>query len=99
VNAVGSDGTGKRELDPALLHKAEVFVDDVQQSRTLGELQGLPEVEAVPIGDVLRGAHPGRRRGGVTVFDSTGIALQDVTSAWLAYRTARERGVGVTLHW
>lgn len=99
VNAVGSDTKGKRELDPALLRHAEVFVDDVGQSRSIGELQGLEDVEAVTIGDVLRGAHPGRRGAGPTVFDSTGIALQDLTTAWRAYRIAIERGVGVTLTW
>jgi ornithine cyclodeaminase len=99
VNAVGSDAAGKRELDPELLRAAQVFVDDPQQSRTIGELQGLDDVPAVAIGDVLRGAHPGRTERGITVFDSTGISLQDLTSAWLAYRTARERGAGVTLHW
>lgn len=99
VNAMGADTRGKRELDPALLRQAQVFVDDLQQSRSIGELQGLDGVEAVPIGDVLRGAHPGRRRPGISVFDSTGIALQDLTTAWRGYRMARERGLGTTLRW
>jgi ornithine cyclodeaminase/alanine dehydrogenase-like protein (mu-crystallin family) len=99
INAVGSDTKGKREIDQEVLRSAEVFVDDLQQSRTIGELQGLDDVEGVPIGDVLRGAHPGRTRRGVTVFDSTGISLQDLTAAWLAYRVAKERGVGTTLRW
>ena len=99
VNAVGSDSRGKRELHPEVLRAAEVFVDDVAQSRTIGELQGLDDVRGVPIGDVLRGAHPGRLREGMTVFDSTGIALQDLTTAWRAYLSALERGVGVTLDW
>ena len=99
INAVGSDTKGKRELDQAVLRDAEVFVDDLGQSRAIGELQGLDDVQGIPIGDVLRGAHPGRQRRGITVFDSTGISLQDLTAAWLAYRTAKERGVGVTLRW
>lgn len=99
VNAVGADTKGKRELDPGLLREAQVFVDDLQQSKNIGELQGLDGVEAVPIGDVLRGVHPGRRRSGITVFDSTGISLQDLTTAWRGYRMARERGLGITLCW
>jgi ornithine cyclodeaminase len=99
VNAVGSDTRGKREVDPAVLRAAEVFVDDPAQSRSIGELQGLDDVEGVPVGDVLRGAHPGRQRPGITVFDSTGISLQDLTTAWRAYRAALEEGIGVTLEW
>ena len=52
-----------------------------------------------PIGDVLRGAHPGRTGDGITVFDSTGIALQDLTTARRAYRLAVEQGVGTRLVW
>ena len=99
VNAVGSDARGKRELDPAVMRAAEVFVDDVQQSRAIGELQGLDDVEPVPVGDVLRGVHPGRRGGGITVLDSSGISLQDLTAAQRAYEMAREQGVGTTLVW
>jgi alanine dehydrogenase len=99
VNAVGSDGKGKREVDAGVLRAAQVFVDDPAQSRSLGELQDLDDVPAVPIGDVLRGAHPGRQGEGITVFDSTGIALQDLTTAWRAYRMAVEQGVGTRLVW
>ena len=99
VNAVGSDTRGKREVAPEVLREAEVFVDDLAQSRSIGELQDLEGVDGVPIGDVLRGLHPGRRRPGITVFDSTGIALQDLTTAWRAYEMATRHGTGVRLHW
>jgi ornithine cyclodeaminase/alanine dehydrogenase-like protein (mu-crystallin family) len=99
VNAVGSDSAGKRELDAGVLRAAQVFVDDPSQSRRIGELQGLDDVEAVAVGDVLRGAHPGRQGSGITVFDSTGISLQDLTSAWRAYRLALDRGIGTRLEW
>lgn len=99
VNAVGSDSAGKRELDPAVLRAAEVFVDAPAQSRTIGELQGMDDVDCVAVGDVIRGAHPGRQRPGLTVFDSTGISLQDLTTAWRAYRLAVEQGIGARLEW
>ena len=73
--------------------------DDVYQSRAIGELQGLDEVQPVAVGDVLRGPHPGRRGTEITVFDSSGISLQDLTSARFAYQMARDRGVGTTLVW
>ena len=99
MNAVGSDSRGKRELDGEVLRSAEVFVDDLAQSRSIGELQDLDDVPGVQIGDVLRGAHPGRCGQGITVFDSTGISLQDLTTAWRAYRAALEQGIGVRLDW
>jgi ornithine cyclodeaminase len=99
VNAVGSDTRGKREVAPEVLREAEVFVDDLAQSRSIGELQGLEGVDGVPIGDVLRGLHPGRQRPGITVFDSTGIALQDLTTACRAYEMATRHGMGVRLDW
>jgi ornithine cyclodeaminase/alanine dehydrogenase-like protein (mu-crystallin family) len=86
-------------LDPSILRAAQVFVDDPTQSRTIGELQGLAEVEAVPIGAVLQGVHSGRNGTGISVFDSTGIALQDLTTAWRAYTMALELGLGVKLDW
>jgi ornithine cyclodeaminase/alanine dehydrogenase-like protein (mu-crystallin family) len=99
VNAVGSDTAGKREVHEDVLRAAEVFVDDLAQSRSIGELQGLDDVWAVPIGDVLRGAYPGRQKEGITVFDSTGISLQDLTTAWRAYQMALDQGIGVKLVW
>jgi len=99
VNAMGSDTRGKRELEPAVLGAAQVFVDDVAQSRSIGELQGLEDVEPTLVGDVLRGAHPGRQGSGITVFDSSGISLQDLTAARVVVEMARERGLGTTLTW
>ena len=100
VNAIGSDTQGKRELDPLVMRAAQIFVDDENQSRQLGELQGLPDVPAVEIGRVLSEAHPGRASPlAITVFDSTGIALQDLVVAVRVFRLANAQGVGQRISW
>jgi ornithine cyclodeaminase len=101
VNAMGADTRGKQELDPALLAGAAVFVDEAAQAVTIGECQHacaaglLREQDLQPLGEVLAGMRPGRTSPGqVTVFDGTGVALQDLVVAELAWRLARERGAG-----
>lgn len=89
VTAMGSDGAGKRELDPALVVGADrLVVDDPEQSRTLGELQGVPAgagPDPVPLGDVVAGRATGRSsERDVTVCDLTGTGVQDTAIArWL----------------
>lgn len=89
VTAMGSDGPGKRELDPALVAAADrLIVDDPDQSRALGELQGVPPDAGptpVTLGDVLAGRAPGRTsESDVTVCDLTGTGVQDTAIArWL----------------
>ncbi|MDM7933164.1 iminosuccinate reductase BhcD [Tabrizicola sp.] len=99
---MGTDTVGKQEAEPALLGRACVFADEVAQSVSLGEAQhavaaGLLDATAItPLGDVLIGAHPGRRSSDeVTLFDGTGVGLQDLAVAAMAVRLARERGMGV----
>ena len=102
IAAMGTDTRGKQELDPALLARARVFTDEVAQSVTIGEAQhavgtGLLEASAiVPLGEVLTGAHPGRRSAEeITLFDGTGVGLQDLAVAAVAVQRARERGLGI----
>jgi len=100
INAVGSDTKGKRELPEGLLARARVFVDDAAQSRGIGELQWAPETACTEIGDVLSGkAQFARGAGDITVFDMTGIALQDLTVARLLERSARQAGKGQSIAW
>ena len=100
INAVGADTKGKRELPEGLLAKARVFVDDAAQSRSIGELQWSPETACIEIGDVLSGkAAFVRGAGDITVFDMTGIALQDLTVARLLERNARLAGKGQSIAW
>ncbi|HXC03920.1 MAG TPA: ornithine cyclodeaminase family protein, partial [Bacteroidia bacterium] len=100
INAMGADTKGKSELDVSVLDIADVFTDDLHQSRTIGELQKKPDKTAIEIGNVLLGNASARQREEqITVFDSTGIALQDLTTAELALHIAQERGLGTILHW
>ncbi|EJL83094.1 putative ornithine cyclodeaminase, mu-crystallin [Polaromonas sp. CF318] len=100
INAVGSDTKGKRELPEGLLAKARVFVDDAAQSRGIGELQWAPDTACTEIGDVLSGkAVFARGAGDITVFDMTGIALQDLTVARMLEQRARLDGKGQRIAW
>jgi alanine dehydrogenase len=102
LSCMGTDTKGKQEVEPALLGAASVFTDEVAQSITIGEAQhavgsGLvQESEIRPLGEVLTGAHPGRRsEAEITLYDGTGVGLQDLAVASVAVMRARERGLGV----
>ncbi|MCF8485944.1 MAG: ornithine cyclodeaminase family protein [Rhodobacteraceae bacterium] len=99
---MGTDTKGKQEVEAALLARATVFTDEVAQSISIGEAQhaiaaGLLQAAAItPLGDVVTGRHPGRQSAEeITLFDGTGVGLQDLAVAAMALRRAQERGVGV----
>jgi alanine dehydrogenase len=105
LNAMGADAPGKQELETALTLAARVFVDDLEQASESGEVN-VPlhhgdmrrEQIAGTIGQVLVGAVPGRRAAEeITVFDSTGLAIQDVALARAIYDAAVARQVGLEL--
>jgi alanine dehydrogenase len=89
INAVGSDGIGKQELSVDVLQSATVFVDKRQQSLEIGELQhavraGLPAAKMIhaEMGEVLVGRKKARTRPDeITVFDSSGVTIQDLVVA------------------
>lgn len=99
INAVGADTIGKGEIDPALLKRARVFYDDWTQASTIGECQKavakgyLVETSAGgTLGDVIRGLRPGRASDlDITLFDSSGVALQDLAVARIAVASAKAR--------
>jgi alanine dehydrogenase len=99
---MGTDTKGKQEVEPALVAAASVFTDEVAQSVSIGEAQhavaaGTLDTSAiVALGDVLIGRHPGRRSAAeITLFDGTGVGLQDLAVAAVAVARARERGLGI----
>ncbi len=102
IACMGTDTVGKQEVDPQLLTRARVFADEVAQSVTLGEAQhavgaGLIAADAItPIGAVIDGRAPGRTAADqITLFDGTGVGLQDIAVAARALALARESGAAV----
>jgi len=84
VVSMGSDAAGKQELPPKLFDRAELFCDLPSQAVVMGDLQHFTgdKGRISAIGDVLLGRKPGRTSSDqITVFDSSGIALQDLTIA------------------
>ena len=101
---MGADTVGKQEVEPALVGRARVFGDVAGQAVTLGECQHafaagmIGEDDITPLGLVIAGGRPGRvSQDDITVFDSTGIALQDLASARLAVKAATDAGRIVVL--
>jgi len=101
---MGTDTKGKQEVDPLLVAKARLFTDEVAQSVTIGEAQHAIAAGTVragditPLGAVLTGAHAGRGTADeITLFDGTGVGLQDLAVAAVAVARARERGLGVAV--
>ena len=97
INAIGADAPGKEELDPALLRRAQVFVDDPAQAIHSGEInvpisRGLYRADEIAgtLGEVVIG---NKRRSGpdtITIFDSTGLAIQDLAIAKIAMQHGRK---------
>lgn len=102
INAVGADAPGKQELDPAILKRARIFVDERRQAFHGGEVNvplsrgELQETDiAGSLAELVAGKLPGRTSAEeITVFDSTGLAIEDIAVASLAYEKAIESGVG-----
>jgi alanine dehydrogenase len=103
IAALGADLEGEQELEGSILQRACVFVDDIRQCRTDGEINvplrdGLITEDdlAGEIGKVITGELEGRQSDDqITVFDSTGIALQDSATVPLEYERALAAGVGI----
>jgi len=105
INAVGADAPGKQELDPMILRRAKIVVDDVDQACHSGEIN-MPLAEGIiserdisgELGDVIAQRIPGRTSPDeITVFTSTGLALEDAITARLVYQRAIRRGVGLKI--
>lgn len=105
INAIGADAPGKQELETALLKRARVVVDEWGQSSHAGEINVAVEHGgykrediAGQLGDILCGKSVGRKdQSDVTIFDSTGLAIQDVAVARLVYDKAVKMNKGQVL--
>lgn len=102
INAVGADAEGKEELDPAILKRAKIVIDDWAQASHSGEIN-VPVSKGIiskndiygSLGEVVAGIKKGRENENeITVFDSTGLALQDLFTAAMVYEEALKKGIG-----
>ena len=103
INAIGADAKGKQELESGLLASAKVVVDDIEQASHGGEInvpisEGQLRIEQIygTIGEIAANLKNGRENDDeVTIFDSTGLAIQDMVCAKLIYEKAKTRGTPV----
>ena len=98
IACMGTDTKGKMEVDADLVATALVFTDEVAQSITIGEAQhaiaagSMTEADITPIGDVINGTHGGRASDDeITLFDGTGVGLQDLAVASVAVELAKQQ--------
>lgn len=99
IACMGTDTKGKQEVDAALVGAATIFTDEIAQSITIGEAQHavsaglLKEADITAIGDVINGEHQGRTSDEeITLFDGTGVGLQDLAVASAAVKLAGKEG-------
>jgi alanine dehydrogenase len=102
IAAVGADSEYKQEIDPELMASCKVVADSLEQCSTIGDLhhaisRGLMRKENVyaELADVVTGRKPGRtNEDEITVFDSTGVAIEDAVAAVAVYEKARAANLG-----
>ncbi|MFN2622246.1 MAG: ornithine cyclodeaminase family protein [Chthoniobacterales bacterium] len=99
IAGVGADDSHKQEIDPVLMARAKVVADSLDQSSTIGDthhaiaagLMGKKDVYA-ELSEIVAGNKPGRTSDDeITIFDSTGIALEDAVAAVAVYEKAFNR--------
>jgi len=101
-NCIGADAPGKQELDPAILTRAKIIVDDWEQASHSGEINVPLSKKIITrqniwgnIGEVVAQAKPARTSiDEITIFTSTGLAVQDAATAELAYKRALTKRIG-----
>jgi alanine dehydrogenase len=102
INAIGADAVGKQELESSIMKKARIIVDDIVQASHSGEVnvplsQGVISESDIhaELGEIVAGVKKGRLSDDdITIFDSTGLAVQDLVTANMVYTKALELGIG-----
>ena len=103
INAIGADAKGKQELESSLLVSAKVVIDDIEQASHSGEInvplsEGQLRIEQIygTVGEIAANIKNGRENDDeVTIFDSTGLAIQDLACAKLIYEKAKKSNAPV----
>jgi alanine dehydrogenase len=105
IAAVGADNPEKQELQPELLASARVVVDSLEQCAAIGELHHAIEQQLMrredvhaELAEVVAGEKPGRTSDEqITIFDSTGVALEDAAAAVIVFERAMRAGLGASI--
>jgi len=105
INAIGADAKGKEELDPNLLKRAKIVVDDYEQATHSGEVnvpisQGIIRIEDIyaELGEITIGDREGRTsEKEITIFDSTGLAIQDTITAYIVFKKIQAQKLGTMI--
>ena len=93
ITTVGSDEGNKQELESSIYHKAKVVVDKLDVALNKKYLK--PELIYAELGEIVAGMKPGRTKPDeITIMDSTGLGIQDVAAGLVAFRLAKEKGIG-----
>jgi len=102
IACMGTDTKGKQEVEAALLARATVFTDEVAQSISIGEAQHavaqglIKESDVHQIGEVINATHAGRTSDDeITLFDGTGVGLQDLAVAASVVELAVAQGIAI----
>ena len=106
IAAVGADSSEKQELEPSLLNANKIVVDMLEQCAVIGEVHHAIDAGVIiredvyaELGEVIAGVKPGRTSSvEIIIFDSTGMALQDVVTAAAVYEKAIDKGSGTLMN-
>lgn len=99
INAIGADAEGKQEIHPRVLKQANVVIDDWAQAAHSGEINIPLKKRQISkkhiygtLGEIAAGKKEGRRSAEeITIFDSTGLAIQDVSCAFTVYKALKDK--------
>ncbi len=99
INAIGADAQGKQEIDPKILKQSRIVIDDWAQASHSGEInvplsrKQITEKDIhAGLGNIVAGTETGRSSDEeITLFDSTGLAIQDVSCAYVVYQVLKHK--------
>ncbi|MEW5996557.1 MAG: alanine dehydrogenase [Candidatus Micrarchaeota archaeon] len=106
INAIGADAPGKEELEPEILKRSMIVIDDWEQASHSGEINvpiskkliGRKDIHA-ELGEIVAGKKKGREGDSeITVFDSTGLGIQDIVTATIVMNRAKAQNKGLRIN-
>lgn len=99
INAIGADAAGKQEISLKILKQAKIVIDDWAQASHSGEINVTFHKKQLTandihagLGEIVAGKKKGRTSDGeITLFDSTGLAIQDISCAYTVYKALKDQ--------